>query len=185
MNHRGTPYHEHSRRTLSVTKNAREERSRWSLDRSTAPWKCLGSGAAFLVSREISYPSLDTVRQHLFARFVRTGSTVAMIPLASIEMKPWKSNRRNDSCHIHRQADSCLANRNTPLFLSAPLCVVPDTYTLAGMLQTVHNDHVSSCATTFLLFLFPLVYFAATDFLSLAFRCSPDLRPNESFGKRV
>lgn len=80
--------------------------------------------AACSVSRGITYPTLDTLRQHLFARL--TGSTVSIIAAASATEQR-KNVRGNDSCHIHRQAGSSLANRNTPLFLPAPLCAVPDT----------------------------------------------------------
>lgn len=113
---------------LSQPRNARLVVSR-SIDDDDTVDNCLGSRAACLLSRGITYPSVDTLRQHLFAGF--TGTTAATIALPG-QIGPWKNNRRNDSCHIHRRADPGLANRDTPLFLSAPLCVVPDSslYTL-------------------------------------------------------
>lgn len=110
-----------SANTLAVTKNARKERSCGvcrSIDGGTVD--CRDSQAAYLLSRGIAYPSLDnTLRRYLLARFA--GSTMPTIGLSS-EMESWKNNQGNDSCHIHRQADSSLANRNAPLLLSSLLC---------------------------------------------------------------
>lgn len=99
-----------------------------------------------LVSQGIAYPSLDdTLRRHLFARF--TIGTTSAIALSS-EMESLADNRRNDSCHIRRRADSSLANRNAPL-LSTPLS--PFRIALLAVTRCVgrecckrvRDDHVS------------------------------------------